>query len=264
MEIRDLLGLQREVLEGFCEKRATYAYLGKGQGMCRILGKHLLYVDPQDVSLAPHLMLKGHWEIWINQALSRIPPGRVKNAADVGANVGYYAVLMADLFTGARVHAFEPQDDLAQLISKSADVNGFRNSITVYSEAVGAHTGTVWTQRAHGAADSRGSVYCTEVSKAGTHMEALDSRVIEPLDFVKIDVEGFEPLVWAGMKRHLENKPIILMEFTPQAYPDAKGFLREIASCYPLREVDTGGSVVPIEEAEVLDTEGFRMLWLEA
>jgi FkbM family methyltransferase len=270
MSIHQLLSLDRRVLEGLCQKQAHYSYLGSGVGLCRVLGRYLIYVDPLDTSVAPHLIMRGHWEIWITQALCRVRAGRVKVAADVGANVGYYSLVMSDLFEGCEVHAFEPQQDLATLLKRSADVNGFRYTLEVHQQAVGVSSdGPVRVKLPEGELHNRGSGWCVPALSnsgevlGGIPQVSLDDAVEKPLDFIKIDAEGFEEKVWRGMSRHLENRPIVLMEFTPGSYSDAKGFLQEIASCYPLREVDSGGSVVPVEASEVLETEGFRMLWLE-
>ena len=260
MEIRDLLVQPRSILEGVCERRAFYAYLGDGLALCRVLGKYLMYVDPRDIALAPHLISSGYWEAWITQALLRLPVEA--NCADVGANVGYYTLLLADL-CGGRVHAFEPQDELAEMLRASARINGFRD-VVVTTAAVGEERG--WTRIVESTRD-RGGVQCLppeDLVSSSIPIVALDDAVKEPLDFIKMDCEGYEPRVWAGMKRHLENRPTILMEFTPAAYEDASGFLAEISSCYTLREVDNNGSVVSVKAEQILERESFSMLWLEA
>ena len=202
-------------LEAASRQGAASAYCGDGVALCRCLGKLKLFVDPADVSLAPHLMLDGYWESWVTLAVMRhVQPGMV--CVDVGANVGYFSMVMAHL--GARrVLAVEPQADLAQLIGKSASVNGFSGRVTVFSGAASDHPGTLFLRPHQG---NRGS---TQVSRtleplaphAMVACRSLDELIPgDAVDFVKMDCEGHEPEVWDGMVRILERcSPVICMEF---------------------------------------------------
>src|SRR5918912_920802 len=84
--------------------------------LCRVLGRYKMYVDLRDTGFVPHLMFEGYWEYWITDFMWRnLGPGQV--ALDVGANHGYYTVLMSDL-VGAQgmVRAFEPNPRLVELL----------------------------------------------------------------------------------------------------------------------------------------------------
>ena len=53
------------------------------------------------------------------------------------------------------------------------------------------------------------------------------------VEFMKIDVEGFEPRVWEGMTARLENYDLpltIFMEFTIERLDDPREFLARILS----------------------------------
>ena len=94
-------------------------------------------------------------------------------------------------------------------------------------------------------------------------MVSLDEAIPGELGFIKMDAEGFEDKIWAGMSRHLESRPTILMEFTPCLYEDPAAFLDEIEKCYTLREVDTTSGVVAVDREKLLNEKEFAMLWLE-
>ena len=80
------LALARPEAEAACQARCQTAYLGEKTALCRVLGKYLMYVDSTDLSLAPHLLLNGFWEMWITEAVVRaLRPGW--NCVDVGANL---------------------------------------------------------------------------------------------------------------------------------------------------------------------------------
>jgi FkbM family methyltransferase len=266
MNIHDILHNEREVIEAFCRKHAQYAFLGGNTGLCRVLGKYKLYVDTRDISLTPNLIVDGFWESWITMAMRRIKPGWC--CIDVGANCGYFSMLMADLVgeTG-KVYAFEPQPDLNDLIDKSARVNGFRHlkvSGCAVSDASGQSDLVV--QRA--APDNFGSAaLVAQPGVLGVTTVTLDAWMYliqgGPAHFIKVDAEGHEESIWAGMQQVLRDRPIVLLEFTPKTLRDPKGFLAELADYAPLREVSTTGNPVAVEAAEVLDRGDFSMLWLE-
>jgi hypothetical protein len=100
---REARTLNEATIRSLCHS----AYLGDNTALCRVLGRYKMYVDSQDFGLSPHLMLDGYWEMWVTEALvSLVRPGMV--VADIGANLGYYALLLADLVGDAgMVHAFE-------------------------------------------------------------------------------------------------------------------------------------------------------------
>ena len=93
---------------------------------------------------------------------------------------------------------------------------------------------------------------------------SLDDDIDQKIDFIKIDAEGFEPNVWAGMQRHVrEDRPTLLVEYAPASYADPRGFLDEMLSAgYELRVVNTEGGLRRAEPAQVAETDHFEMLWL--
>jgi len=267
MHIREILSLERGNLERFCTQSAQYAYLGDGEALARVLMKYMMYVDSHDISIAPHLIMNGYWESWITQVLTRLKKGT--RCVDIGANHGYYSLVLADLCED-EVFAFEPQERLANLLTKSANVCGFSRKISVIQKAVGASNGHALLE--YSSLDNLGGVHC-ETTEIGfplgvpedlVEVVTLDDAVPGEVGFIKIDAEGFEPQIWAGMQRHLESRPTILMEFTAGSYPDASGFLDEIEKCYTLREVDDNGNIVPAKREALLGRQDFSMLWLEA
>src|SRR5262245_8546714 len=85
----------RATLEENARRGCMTVNFGDGRLACRVLGKHIMFVEPQDCGITPHLALNGYWESWITLAMARlVRPGW--RCIDVGANVGYYALLLAD------------------------------------------------------------------------------------------------------------------------------------------------------------------------
>jgi Met-10+ like-protein len=102
---------------------------------------------------------------------------------DVGAHIGYYTVGAARTTSG-RVLALEPNPDARAQLERNVALNGLENVIV------------------------RPAAVEVDVSTVDREVEAarLEPRV------VKIDVEGGELDVVAGMTQTLEAKPVLLVE----------------------------------------------------
>ena len=122
------------MLEAVSRQESRAVYIGEQTVLCRVLGKYLMYADAQETGITPHLAMDGYWESWITVALARmLRPGW--HCLDVGANHGYYTLIMADAVgPEGRVVPVEPTPRLADLLRQTLDVNGFP-SVTVASTA---------------------------------------------------------------------------------------------------------------------------------
>ena len=278
MNIKELLTREdRTNIERWCEGRCKSLYLGDGRVLSRVLGYYLMHLPARDCSLTPHLAMDGYWEMWITMAVARhVQPGW--RCIDVGANVGYYTLLLADLVGPAgAVQAWEVQRELANCVERSVRANGFTERVRVVHAAASNEEGIV--NCVPQAQDwELGSVAIekvdlsesgrSEASEADGVCMRLDSQLVcdwDTVDFVKIDVEGHEPEVWEGMKGILERSPRIqvLMEFTPSQYADPAAFLNQIRSDgFQLQKVDFHGDVRPTGPQELIDCPSMDMLWL--
>src|SRR5215510_2335958 len=129
------LSRERSVLEAIARKRCLTISLLPRDILCRVLGKYIVFVDPEDVGLTPHLCLNGFWESWVTIALARVMQ-RGWYCVDVGANQGYFTLLMADAVEASgRVLAVEPNPNLTERLNHSLEVNGFRSYSSVLAKA---------------------------------------------------------------------------------------------------------------------------------
>ena len=75
--------------------------------------------------------------MWLTEALSAVlTKGAV--AVDIGANLGYFTLLMAELVGPAgAVHAFEPNPAIADRLARSCDIDGYSERVTVIATPCG-------------------------------------------------------------------------------------------------------------------------------
>lgn len=231
--------------------------------LCRVLGRYKMYVDFRDYGLAPHLMMDGYWEMPVTEAITRFV-GSGMSVIDAGANHGYFTVLMADL-VGSTGHVFaaEPNPRMMNLLEKSVKVNGLNSRVTSVTEALSSESGHSITLHVPEDFPQNASIKWNGNDRSEGHKtktltidELIGNRNV---DFIKIDVEGAEEDVWKGMSALVgRKKPLaILLEFTPNRYADAEGFLRSIVDeGFALAHVTPRNGVQAISVQDVLDGPG--------
>lgn len=258
----EIAGLGRDQLEEACRELASPLYVGDDTGLCRILGRYKMYVDTRDVTIAAHLLLEGYWETWLTQFMARlVRPGWT--VADIGANYGYYTLLMADLVgAGGRVVAVEPNPEAAALLRRSVFLNGFGAWTAIHEVAAGAEDGgtaTLLVPRAMTGGASISDVAALSLPDIVEHrvpVATLDALLADEarIDFLKIDVEASEERIIAGMERiFARGRPPMVLEFNPARYGDPRAFLSHLTALYgSLREVDFSGDAAAVEAERVL------------
>ncbi len=138
---------------------------------------------------------------------------------DVGANVGYYTVLMGGIARRGRVHAFEPEPLARAVLALNVVLNGLQN-VVISPSAVGRIEGeacfSVARDRAYsGFADTGRRPMERVAAVAVTTLDdwARASR-LDRVDVLKVDVEGAEGEVIAGghaLLQHPDRRPRLVM-----------------------------------------------------
>lgn len=264
--IKELLATeQRTTIERWCRDRARAVLTPSGETICRVLGELTMVVRLNDLSIAPHLALDGYWEMWLSMCMAkRIKPGWC--CLDVGANFGYYTLLMATL-TGEKVFAWEPMVELSIMLESSARLSSLEHLVQTvpFAASDDASSRTIFRERNDwgGASIPPSSSTPKGEGRAVTcsRLDAFENRI----DFIKIDTNGHEPETWAGMKGILaRGEPkAMLMEWTPHLYANPGEFLDEIrGQGFRVHLVDGAGELQdPV--GDITTIEGHLDLWLD-
>jgi len=156
------------------------------------------------------------------QAAARaiLPPDGV--AIDVGANIGLTVLALAPLLPEGRILALEPGPKALAALHRTVALNELEPRVAVLGTALGQKPGRI---RLHESAHSAGSHILTGAAMRFEGVDfvfvpitTLDLLVEEQgltrVDFIKIDVEGFEEEVLLGGAATLErHRPACLVEF---------------------------------------------------
>ena len=157
----------------------------------------------------------------IRDALRLIPSGGV--CLDVDANNGAFAVQFArKVGEKGVVHAFEPDSVVYSRLKANCVLNGFGTQLKCHQLAVSNVTGTHTFYKSDSKHSGWGSLaefkdiaVRAEIVHVVTLDDFLAGENISRVDFLKIDVEAYEPELLEGARNSLRNHVFrfILIEF---------------------------------------------------
>jgi len=139
---------------------------------------------------------------------------------DVGANVGYFTLIMAKL-VGPKgvVYAFEPSRELRGILLKNIEANGYRDRVIIVPYAVADFNGTAkfFINRQHGQSGLQPRKGTTEIVLVPTTTLDYVLADIPNIRLIKIDIEGSEVDALRGMQKTMRRLPNmdIVFEFLP-------------------------------------------------
>ena len=143
---------------------------------------------------------------------SIVKPGNI--CLDIGANIGYYTVLMSKL--GGRVWAFEPEPSNVELLRKNVEINNIYAHI--FDIAISNESGDkelYLSDASHGMHRMYNSIH-TRNTPIKINAGQIDRFEFPKVDFVKMDVEGTEMDVLKGMINTINRcRPKMMIEFHP-------------------------------------------------
>lgn len=177
---------------------------------------------------------------------------------DIGANVGLYTALAGNAAgPQGRVIAFEPDPESFGYLQRTIQENGLKNVEAVNAAASDTDKESWLYTSSSNRGDSR--LYDNELSDNRVQIrqirldDFLPTLGIRQVDFIKMDVQGFEGHVLSGMKEIIRNSPKLVMmsEFWPDGLQRAGSDPHEVLTSLEqlglqLFELDPKGNTCPL------------------
>jgi FkbM family methyltransferase len=215
-------------------RRSLHAGDAPGTPILSSLEGFMLFTDPDDASVGSAVRAGSYEPEICTQFRRLLSPGMC--VLDVGANIGFFAMLSARLVgPGGHVVAVEPNPRNVRLLESSRRQNGFVN-MTILQVAAGRDNGllTLNTSYSNGTTASLPSEIAAVLAAETVPSLRLDAVLSEmkTLDLIKIDVEGAEYPALRGCEATIRrHRPQIISEFSPGLMPgiagiDGPGYLR--------------------------------------
>lgn len=211
-----------------------------GLGLCRRrIHDYEMLLDPRDRGISTTLLLNGDREQQVGVIL-RERLGRGAVVIDLGANIGYYALLERSLVgPSGKVYAIEPSPSNFVLLERNVELNRAGDVIDVFHLAGGAQAGK---ETFYLAEHSNLNTFVPTLSDGreavGLTGETIEIDVVDmtsfmadkpPVDLIRMDIEGYEVEVLAGLEaaaRRGDFNGDILFECHFPRYDDAQRNMR--------------------------------------
>lgn len=187
--------------------------------------KQKIFLDPHDV-IGKTILQKGLYDktglYFIEKILSKLNASII---FDIGASIGNHALRMSQYCH--TLYLFEPQPTLTNNLNKTADLNHITNWKILNIGLSDEERKLVFYKNLDSniessfVAELKGKNFVTEEALVCVGDEVVCQHSINCLDFMKIDVEGFEAKVILGLKKSIQKfRPIIFMEWDKQITKD--------------------------------------------
>jgi FkbM family methyltransferase len=158
----------------------------------------LLYLEGER-SIAERYLIRG-----------LLSPGM--RVVDVGANIGYYLLMFErGIGPSGKMVSIEPSPENLPELKENIRSNRFGN-VELHENAVGSSDGRIGLR-----SEINSGIVQEEEGCYSVEMKRLDSIIKERVDFLKIDVEGYEGEVLRGAWEVIaRDRPVLFLELHPQ------------------------------------------------
>jgi len=250
-------------------------YIGNNKSLVSPVWGGKLIVPADDLSLSPDLLLHGvHEPELTNYFLKNIKNGFT--VLDVGANLGYFTVLLGYLVgPGGKVMAYEADPDMYSFLMDNISINYLHQQVDLHNKAVYSSTASLSfysTERFKGHASiyPHGDHYfrhyndvVKQIQVQAEHLDIYQGK-IDHIDLIKMDIEGGEYQAFMGMAGLLEsrvvdtvvfeiNRPMLNKDWSP-----LYSFLSQLAERHGVRffNLTMEGDTVPTDLDRLFSVDG--------
>lgn len=148
---------------------------------------------------------------------------------DIGANIGSVSLTLAKLFSNCKIYSFEPTyyayKKLKTNLSLNKDLKDkiFINQLFVSNIKKPKKVWSSWSlsNKKNNHKNHKGSLKLIKKNSYISIDDFIKRNKIKKIDFIKIDVDGYElDVLRSGSKFFKQNKPIIFIEIAPYLYKE--------------------------------------------
>lgn len=144
----------------------------------------------------------------------------IRNSLDIGANIGLAALLMAEIAPSSKIFSFEPSPRTYGHLVENIGRNQGLSQISPQPFAVGDSSKKI--RFFNDDAQSHANHIALDGDGIEVEMKSIDDFVyasgLSTVDFIKIDIEGFElPAFQGAVQTLLKFRPVVLFEFNEYA-----------------------------------------------
>lgn len=177
-----------------------------------------LFLDPFDQHLVPYTLLNFRCYEAAETEFFKAVVGHDWTILDIGANCGWYSLVLGKKSPDITVHAFEPIPGTCELLHRNIALNQLGN-VHVHKLGVSDSQATaefLYTPTCSGATSLKQVGQPAATEKVLCQMTTIDDfcreQAIQP-KFIKCDIEGAELLALkGGLKTIAASKPLLLLE----------------------------------------------------
>jgi len=214
---------------------------------CKIFGKFKFFYLENDRYIGQRIALEKYEPYETELILRQARVGDV--VVDVGANIGYYTVLLADkVGKNGKIYAFEPDVTNFEILVKNIKENKLENVVAVNAAVGRKSEKKILYKSKENLGDHKlfndqflmSNVKkiqnppvnkSTSSLKKGGGLKTDTVKIIklddylkdQKINLMKIDTQGWEPEVIEGAKNIIsKNKPVMFLEYSPVSYKQAK------------------------------------------
>jgi len=181
-----------------------------------------LFISPNNGTVDEYIYLYGIYEPSILDVIAKYLK-KDDVFIDIGANIGQHSMFAASIVEkNGKVYSFEPIPRIYKQLLDSVHINKFNNIVNVYNLALGEK-------------DNVQTLYISSKNIGGSSLiktQGADEKIevkmtkgdnillqLQQVNFIKIDVEGYEYEALSGISATLEHHhPIIILEFNGELY----------------------------------------------
>lgn len=194
---------------------ATYYYNHKNPNYPISITNETLRITPQTFTSKT-----SRWEeASVDYFFDNVPTDKPVSIVDIGAQSGLYS-LYAKYLPQSTFHSFEPFPQTYRLLNDNIMLNGITN-VKTYNLGISNYTGecVLNTSKSHNGLHTLSStpLRFQDIVPLKIKVDTIDNLFYEnniPVDFIKIDTEGWEYYILQGAKNTIQKyKPFIQIEW---------------------------------------------------